>query len=48
MSTAAAAAATFRDRTAWARNLAAPIRDYLSNETGGAVALLAATIVALV
>jgi Na+/H+ antiporter NhaA len=48
MSTAAAAAATFRDRTAWARNLAAPVRDYLSNETGGAVALLAATIVALV
>jgi Na+/H+ antiporter NhaA len=48
MSTASAAAATFRDRTAWARNLAAPVRDYLSNETGGAVALLAATIVALV
>jgi Na+/H+ antiporter NhaA len=48
MSTAAAAAASFRDRTAWARNLAAPIRDYLSNETGGAVALLAATVVALV
>jgi Na+/H+ antiporter NhaA len=48
MSTPSAAAASFRDRTAWARNLAAPIRDYLSNETGGAVALLAATIVALV
>jgi Na+/H+ antiporter NhaA len=48
MSTPSAAAASFRDRTAWARNLAAPIRDYLSNETGGAVALLAATIAALV
>jgi Na+/H+ antiporter NhaA len=48
MSTASAAAASFRDRTAWARNLAAPVRDYLSNETGGAVALLAATVAALV
>src|SRR5439155_5579095 len=48
LSTASAAAATFRDKTAWARNLAAPVRDYLSNETGGAVALLGATIVALV
>jgi Na+/H+ antiporter NhaA len=48
LSTASAAAATFRDRTAWARNLATPVRDFLSNETGGAVALLAATIVALV
>ena len=34
-------------RTAWARNLAAPVRDYLSTETGGALALLAATIAAL-
>ena len=34
-------------RTAWARNLAAPVRDFLSTETGGAMALLAATIVAL-
>ncbi|HEY0631467.1 MAG TPA: Na+/H+ antiporter NhaA [Thermoleophilaceae bacterium] len=48
MSTAAAAVASFRDRTAWARNLAAPVRDYLSNETSGAPALLAATIAALV
>jgi Na+/H+ antiporter NhaA len=47
LSTASAAAATFRDRTAWARNLATPVRDFLSNETGGAVALLAATIAAL-
>ena len=35
-------------RTAWARNLAAPVRDFLSTETGGAVALLAATVGALV
>ena len=30
----------FTVRTAWARNLAAPARDYLSTETGGAVVLL--------
>jgi Na+/H+ antiporter NhaA len=48
LSTASAAVATFRDRTAWARNLAAPVRDYLSNETSGAPALLAAAIAALV
>jgi Na+/H+ antiporter NhaA len=34
-------------RTAWARNLAAPVRAFLSTETAGAVALLAATILAL-
>jgi Na+/H+ antiporter NhaA len=34
-------------RTAWARNLAAPVRDFLSTETAGASALLAATIAAL-
>jgi Na+/H+ antiporter NhaA len=34
-------------RTAWARNLAAPVRNFLSTETGGAMVLLAATIVAL-
>src|SRR5215212_1310283 len=33
--------------TAWARNLAAPFRDFLSTETGGAAALLAATLLAL-
>jgi Na+/H+ antiporter NhaA len=38
----------FSGRTAWARNLAAPLRDYLSTETGGAFALLAATIAALI
>jgi Na+/H+ antiporter NhaA len=37
----------FTERTAWARNLAAPVRDFLNTETAGAVALLAATIAAL-
>jgi Na+/H+ antiporter NhaA len=36
-----------RGRTAWARNLAAPLRDYLNTETGGAIAMLAATVAAL-
>jgi Na+/H+ antiporter NhaA len=35
-------------RTAWARNLTAPVRDFLSTETGGAVVLLAAAVAALV
>jgi Na+/H+ antiporter NhaA len=35
-------------RTAWGRNLAAPIRDFLSTETGSAVVLLSAVIAALV
>jgi Na+/H+ antiporter NhaA len=35
-------------RTAWARNLAAPVRDFLSTETGGAIVLLGAVLVALV
>ena len=34
-------------RTAWARNLAAPVRDFLNTETGGAAALLLAAIAAL-
>ncbi len=38
----------FTERTAWARNLAAPVRDFLSTEAGGAVALLAAAVAALV
>jgi Na+/H+ antiporter NhaA len=37
----------FTDRTAWARNVGAPLRDYLNTEAGGAVVLLAATVVAL-
>ena len=34
-------------RTAWARNLAAPLRDFLSTETGGAAVLLCAAVAAL-
>jgi Na+/H+ antiporter NhaA len=34
-------------RTAWARSLAAPVREFLSTETGSAMVLLGATIVAL-
>jgi Na+/H+ antiporter NhaA len=35
-------------RTAWARNLAAPVRDFLSTESGGALVLVCATVAALV
>ena len=45
MATAQATAQT--GRTAWARNLAAPVRDFLSTETGSAIVLLTATIAAL-
>src|SRR5689334_13319540 len=38
----------FTGRTAWARNLAAPVRDFLSQETGGAIVLLAAVAAALI
>jgi Na+/H+ antiporter NhaA len=38
----------FTERTAWARNLGAPLRDYLNTESGGAVVLLGAVVVALV
>ena len=41
-------AAAFVGRTAWGRNLAAPVRDFLSTETGGAALMLAATVAALV
>ena len=34
----------YSGRTAWARNLAAPVRDFLSTETGSAAVLLAATV----
>src|SRR6202022_4693950 len=37
----------YAGRTAWARNLAAPVRDFLSAETGSAIGVLAETIVAL-
>ncbi|MEU9869499.1 Na+/H+ antiporter NhaA [Actinomadura sp. NPDC048021] len=39
---------SFADRTAWARNLRTPLREFLRTETGGAVVLLAATVAALV
>ncbi len=45
---AEAAAAPLARRTAWARHLAAPVRDYLRTETGGALFLLAGTLAALV
>src|SRR5512132_1700893 len=45
MATAQATAQT--GRTAWARNLAAPVRDFLSTETGSAIVLLLATVAAL-
>ena len=41
-------AARFAGKTAWGRNLAAPVRDFLSTETGGAAVMLAATIAALI
>ncbi len=40
-------AASDAGRTAWARSLAAPVRDFLGTETGGASVLLVGTIVAL-
>lgn len=36
-----------RARTAWARNLAAPVRDFLSTATGGAIVLVCAILGAL-
>jgi Na+/H+ antiporter NhaA len=38
---------TYTGRTAWARNLATPVRDFLGTETGSAIVLLAATVLAL-
>src|SRR5271166_4719040 len=38
----------YTGRTAWARNLATPVRDFLSTETGSAIVLLGAAILALV
>jgi Na+/H+ antiporter NhaA len=35
-------------RTAWARNLGRPVRDYLRTESGGAVVLLAAVLAAMI
>ena len=41
------AASPLSGRTAWARNLAAPVRDFLSTETGSAAVLLAGVLTAL-
>jgi Na+/H+ antiporter NhaA len=45
---AAARSDRFTGHTAWARNLAAPVRDFLSDETGGGIVLLAAVAAALI
>jgi Na+/H+ antiporter NhaA len=45
---AVAQSTPYSGRTAWARNLAAPVRDFLSTETGGAMFLLGGAILALV
>ena len=37
----------FAERTAWARNVRTPLREFLRTETGGAVVLLAAAVLAL-
>jgi Na+/H+ antiporter NhaA len=37
----------FSERTAWGRNIAAPVRDFLNTESGSAIVLLAATVAAL-
>jgi Na+/H+ antiporter NhaA len=44
---ATAATTPYAGRTAWARNLAAPVRDFLSAETGSAAVVAVATILAL-
>src|SRR6202042_657465 len=43
-----AEAVTYGGRTAWARNLAAPVRTFLSTEEGGAIVMLGAAIAAMV
>jgi Na+/H+ antiporter NhaA len=40
--------ASYGGRTAWARNLAAPVREFLGTETGGAAVMVAAAVIALV
>jgi Na+/H+ antiporter NhaA len=42
-----AAAGRFAGRTAWARQIAAPLRTFLETETGGGVAVLVAAVAAL-
>src|SRR5881275_2353642 len=46
--TDAAAAARFTGRTAWARSVQTPLREFLRTETGGAAVLLVAAAAALV
>ncbi len=46
-SPAVAAPVGYTGRTAWARNMAAPVRDFLQTETGGAAVMLAAVVAAL-
>jgi Na+/H+ antiporter NhaA len=42
------AEAEYEGRTAWARNLASPVRDFLTTESGGAAVMIVATIAALI
>src|SRR4051812_2545909 len=42
------ASTAYTGKTAWARHLALPVRDFLEAETGSALVLLAATVAALV
>ena len=48
MAEAIASSGPLSGRTAWARNLEAPLRDFLRTQTGSAAILLAATLAALV
>ena len=48
MVTTASERARFSGRTAWARNVQTPLREFLRTETGGAAFLLAAAVIALV
>src|ERR1039457_6585893 len=47
MAEPAAPDSPFSERTAWARNLETPLRQFLRTETGSAAVLLAATVIAL-
>src|ERR1022692_1222258 len=48
MAESATTASPFSERTAWARSLEQPLRQFLRTETGSAAVLLAATVAALV
>ena len=48
MTESASAPVVYSGRTAWARNLQTPLRQFLRTETGSAAVLLAATVTALV